>query len=87
MDVSDPVSDKFQRCELLRLAHAVGRQDVEVLPNRRHDASRCAWTALGVKSIRISRQVQKVLACSLPWVVRPRAGMAEGLEPVIAARL
>jgi hypothetical protein len=26
-----------------------------------------------------------VLACSLPWVIRPRAGIAEGVEPFIGA--
>src|SRR5229473_5364289 len=59
MDVSDPVPKKFQRFELLRLARVIGRQDVEVLPDRRHDASRRAWAAPGVESIRISRQVHE----------------------------
>jgi hypothetical protein len=31
VDVSDPVSEKFQRCELLRLARVVGRDEFEVL--------------------------------------------------------
>jgi hypothetical protein len=38
-----------------------------------------------VEPIRISRQVKKVLACSLPWVIGPRAGITEGIELVIAA--
>jgi hypothetical protein len=75
--------EKFQRCELLRLARAVGRQDFEVLFDCRHDASRCTWAGLGVETIRISRQVKEVLACSLPWVIRPRVGIAEGVEPFI----
>ena len=48
-------------------------------------ASRRAWAGLGVKPIRISRQVQEVLACSLPRVIRPRAGITEGVEPLIVA--
>jgi hypothetical protein len=32
----------------------------------------------------ISRQVQEVFARSLPWVIRPCAGIAEGVELVIA---
>ncbi len=83
MDVSDPVAEKLQQCELLRLAGIVGRQDVEVLPDRRHDASRCTWATLGVQPIRISRQIEKVLACSLPWIIRPDAGVIKGTEPVI----
>ena len=62
VDVSDPVSEKFQRCELLRLARIAGRQDFEVLPDRRQDARRCNWAGLGVKPIRVSRQVQEMLA-------------------------
>jgi hypothetical protein len=85
MDVSDPVSEKLQRCELLRLARVVGRQDFEVLLDGRHDAGRCARAGLGGEPIRISWQVQRVLACSLPWVIRLRAGVTEGVEPVIAA--
>ena len=38
MDISDPVAEKFQRCELLRLARAGGRQDFKILLDRRHDA-------------------------------------------------
>src|SRR5450631_2512180 len=85
MDVSDPVSEKLQRFELLRLASIVGRQDFEVLLDRRHHAGRCTRATLGVEPIRISRQVQEVLACSLPWVIRPCAGITEGAEPFIVA--
>src|SRR5450631_2166271 len=85
MDVSDPVSEKFQRCELLRLARVVGRQDFKVLLDCRHDASRCTRAALGVEPVRVSRQVQEVLVCSLPWVIGPRAGITEGGEPFIVA--
>src|SRR6266481_3237831 len=85
MDVSDPVPEKFQRFELLRLARAAGRQDFEVLLDCRHDTGRCAGAGLGAKPGRISWQVHEVLACSLPWVIRPRAGIAEGVEPVIVA--
>jgi hypothetical protein len=38
-----------------------------------------------MESIRVSRQVQKVLACSLPRVIRPRAGITEGGEPFVGA--
>jgi hypothetical protein len=85
MDVSDPVSEKFQRCELLRLAGAIGRQDFEILLDRRNDAGRCAWASLGMQPIRISRQVHEVLACSLSWVIRPDAGITEGVELFIGS--
>jgi len=85
MDVSDPVSEKFQRCELLRLARVVGRQDFKVPLDCRHDAGRCTWAALGKEPIRISRQVQEVLACSLPGMIWSCAGIAEGVEPVVGA--
>jgi hypothetical protein len=52
--------------ELLRLACVVGRQDLEVLLDRRHDASRCAWAGLGAEPSRISWQVHEMLACPLP---------------------
>jgi hypothetical protein len=38
-----------------------------------------------VQPIRISWQVYEVLARPLPRVIRPRAGIAEGGEPVIGA--
>src|SRR5258708_36988212 len=85
MDVPDPVPEKFQRCELLRLARTVGRQDFEVRLDRRHDTNRCAWAGLGVQPIRISRQVHEMLACPLPWVIRPDAGITEGVELLIVA--
>ena len=85
MDVPDPMPEKFQRCELLRWAYVVGRQDLVVLPDRRHDAARGAWAGLGVEAVRISRQVHEVLVRSLPWVIRPRAGIAEGAEPFVGA--
>jgi len=85
MDISDSVAEKFQRCELLRLARAIRRQDLEVLPDRRHDAGRCTWAALGMEPVRVSRQVHEVLACPLPWVIRPRTGLAEGAEPFVGA--
>jgi hypothetical protein len=80
-----PSVREIQRCQLLRLARVVGRQDFEILLDRRHHAGRCTRATLGVEPIRISRQVQKVLACSLPWVIRPGAGIAEGVEPIIGA--
>ena len=85
MDVSDPVSEKFQRCELLRLARVVGRQHFKVLPDCRHPASGCTCAGLGVQPVRVSWQVQEVLACSLPRVIRPCAGIAERVEPFIVA--
>ena len=85
MDVADPMAEKLQRCELLRLARIVGRQGFEVLPDRRHDASRCARAALEEEPRRISWQVHEVLACSLARVIRPSAGLAEGAEAFVGA--
>src|SRR6266700_641150 len=85
MDVSDPVSEKLQRGELLRLACVVGRQDFEVLLDCRHDTGRCAWPGHGAKPGRISRQVHEMLACPLPRVIRPDAGLTEGVELLIIA--
>jgi len=59
MDVPDPVPEKLQRCEFLRRARVVGRQDFQVLPDRRYYASRGARAGLGVEPIRISRQVHE----------------------------
>jgi hypothetical protein len=85
MDVSDPVPEKFQRCELLCLVRVVGRQDNEVFFYRRRNTGRRTWACIGVEPIGISRQVQKVLACSLPWVIRPHTGLTEGVELLIVA--
>jgi hypothetical protein len=85
MDVADPMAEKLQRCELLRLARATGRQNIEILLDRRHDAGRCARAGIGMKAARISRQVHEMLACLLPRVIRPDAGITEGAERFIVA--
>ena len=85
MDVSDPVSEKFQRCEFLPWARVAGRQYLEVLLDCSHDTDRCTWAGLRAEPIRTSQQVQEVLACSLPRVIRPCAGIAERVEPFIVA--
>jgi hypothetical protein len=84
MDVSDPVSEKLQRSLSFSASLAL-------LDDRTSKSFLIAVTTQAdapgqVSEWSPSESLGRFMnACSLPWVIRPRAGITEGFEPLIVA--
>src|SRR5262245_42108801 len=80
VDITNPVPEEFERRELVSRGSTGTRQSLEIRVNRRHNAGRVHRTGILRNPCSRAWQVDKVLARTLAWVIRPEAGRRKRRE-------
>ena len=79
VDVTDPVSEELERCEL-GLIVIRGPQDLQISCDTCEEALWGGGTGRGGDRVDGASHVDEVFLRSLPGMVRPRAGIREGVK-------
>jgi hypothetical protein len=83
VNVSDPVAQELERCQLLLVGRLRRCQDSEVVLDRAHHARFSQWARIVIKAGGVAWEINEVLGGPLPRPIGPVARRPEGGELII----